>query len=198
MFCFYLKKKPKQNHTSVIVSSLTDKLAAVDGKYKIPVIFIRCFSLLLPSLSLAGSKVRVLLSQFSWNSSRHPKAWLSALLFLLPAGTTFLWQCLAKTFQQRPWQRNWTSLSDRNYSLFNGGLCMLLTRLSLKRAGCLVSRCVVWVHRISPGTIHSSYSWFGVKLQDWSEWDSPGVCPGFGNTRCCHYWNDSWSRESSY
>lgn len=123
----------------------------------------------------------------------QPKAWLLTLIFLLSACIIFLWQCLAKTLQQHPWQCNWTSLSDRNYSLFNRGLWML----SLKQAGCLVSQSEMLVHRISPGTI-SSYSWFAVKLQDWSEWDSPGVCPGFGNTHCFHYWNDWWSRDSSY
>lgn len=62
--CFGFTKKAKLNHTCVIVSSLTVKSAAVDGRHKIPVIFILCFSLLLPSLSFAGSKVRLLLSQF--------------------------------------------------------------------------------------------------------------------------------------
>lgn len=62
--CFGFYKKPK-NHTSVIVCPLTDKSAAVDGRYKIPVIFTLRFSLLLPRRSLAGSKVELLLPQFS-------------------------------------------------------------------------------------------------------------------------------------
>lgn len=61
---FVLLKKAKQYHTCVIVSSLTAKSAAVDGRHRIPVIFILCFSLLLPSPSFAGSKVKLLLFQF--------------------------------------------------------------------------------------------------------------------------------------
>lgn len=140
----------------------------------------------------AGSQVRLLLSQLSWSSSCHPKAWLSSLPFLLlPVCYVFLWQCLTQTFQRCLWQCSWTSVSDGN-EIVLPSVCFL--KQLLEPAG----QSVMWVQRISPGTIQSSYSWFAVKVQDWSEWDSPGICPGFGNTHCFHYWNDWWSNESSY
>lgn len=40
-----------------------------------------------------------------------------------------------------------------------------LTQLSLRQAGCIVSWSVIWVHRISPGTSQSSYSWFAVNFK---------------------------------
>lgn len=58
--------------TSVIASSFTDKSAAADGRYEIPVIFIPGFSLLLPSLSLC------------WKPSQTPVV-AAELKFFLPS-----------------------------------------------------------------------------------------------------------------
>lgn len=54
--CVGFTKKAKLNHTCVIVFSLTVKLSAVDGRHKIPVIFILRFSLLFQVSPLLEAK----------------------------------------------------------------------------------------------------------------------------------------------